>query len=512
MRAAALAAVAAAAVAAAPAGAASTRSLSGSTPSWAKSSNFKGATRDSDPVNFRVYLEWRDAAGAEALARSVSDPRSASYGKYLTPAQFRQRFAPAQSDVSAVQSWLKGRSLGVVYTPTNNHYVAAEGTVSQVEAAFGVKLNEYSVAGKTLRAPASALSVPSSLDAVTAVVGVDESAQLVHSDRVGTDAPPSAGFRNAPPCSSYWGEKIATTLPAYKGAKQPYAPCGATPDQLRGAYGIAGSGYDGNGQTVAVIDAYASPTIQQDVSQYSSRHGLPTLRAGQLREVVAPGTYHKKESSAQDPQGWYGEQTLDIEAVHAMAPAADIVYVGAPNNYRDLDAIMNHVVDRHLAQIVTNSYGYSSEFLPPGFIKPQNDTFLQAAIEGIGLYFSSGDNGDELANLGVPSVDWPASSPWVTAVGGTSLGVTQSNGYAGETGWGTNRAALVNGAWGPLSFLYGGGGGTSRLVAEPSFQQGAVRSGLSPRWGPAPARAGAEAAVDGDPHTRKPGGPTPTAS
>ena len=97
----------------------------------------------------------------------------------------------------------------------------------------------------------------------------------------------------------------------------------------------------------------------------------------------------------QDPQGWYGEETLDVEAVHGMAPAAKIVFVGAPNNYRDLDAAMNHVVDQRLAQIVTNSYGYPTELLPPGYVKPFEDTLIQAAIEGIGVYFSSGDNGDE---------------------------------------------------------------------------------------------------------------------
>jgi subtilase family serine protease len=497
---AALAAIAVAGVAAAPAGAASRGKLAGSVPSWAKASSLKGAASASDPVTFRVYLAWRDPDGAAALARAVSDPRSASYGKVLTPAQFRQRFAPSEADVKAVKSWLTDQGFDVVYTPANNHYVAAEGTVAQVESAFAVKLGEYGVAGKTLRAPSSELSVPSSLSAVTAVVGIDQSAQLVHTDRVGTDAAPSPGFRNAPPCSTYWAEKIATDQPDYQGAKQPYVPCGATPAQLRGAYGVASSGYDGAGQTVAVIDAYASPTIAADVDEYSSRHGLPTLKPGQFSQVVAPGTYNHKESPAQDPQGWYGEETLDIEAVHTMAPGARIVYVGAPNNYQDLDAALNHVVDRRLAQIVTNSYGFSSEFLPPGYIKPYNDTFIQAAIEGIGLYFSSGDGGDEVANVGIASVDWPASSPWVTAVGGTSLGVTQANGYVGETGWGTLRARLANGAWGTPTFQYGGGGGTSRLFAEPSYQQGVVGNDLATRWG-APGRVVPDVAMVGDPNT-----------
>ena len=75
-----------------------------------------------------------------------------------------------------------------------------------------------------------------------------------------------------------------------------------------------------------------------------------------------------------------------------MAPGANIVYVGAPNSFQDLDAALNNVVDKHLAQIVTNSYGFDAELLALGFIKPYEDTILQGAIEGIGIYFSSGDN------------------------------------------------------------------------------------------------------------------------
>ena len=125
-----------------------------------------------------------------------------------------------------------------------------------------------------------------------------------------------------------------------------------------------------------------------------------------------------------------------------MAPGADIVYVGAPNNYRDLDAIMNRVVDRHLADIVTNSYGYAGEALPPGYIKPQEDTYIQAAAEGISLFFSSGDDGDETGGdpTATPTPDWPASSPWVTAVGGTSMGVTAANTRLFELGWETGTS------------------------------------------------------------------------
>ena len=143
-------------------------------------------------------------------------------------------------------------------------------------------------------------------------------------------------------------------------------------------------------------------------------------------QVVPPGIFRRPQKPSQDPQGWYGEETLDIEAVHGMAPAAKIVYIGAPNNDRDLDAALNHAVDerradRHEFVRVCNRAAAA------GYVMPFEQTFIQAAIQGIGVYFASGDNGDETATFGFATTDWPAASPWVTAVGGTSLGIGESN-------------------------------------------------------------------------------------
>src|SRR5437870_12498442 len=134
--------------------------LTGNVPSWAKSANFKAAANPSDSIGFRVYLGWNNPAAVESLARALSDPRSASYGHYLTPQQFRQQFAPSQAQVNAVQSWLRSQGFRVDYTPLNNHYVAAEGTVAQAAAAFATTFGTYSVAGQTLRSPSSDPSLP----------------------------------------------------------------------------------------------------------------------------------------------------------------------------------------------------------------------------------------------------------------------------------------------------------------------------------------------------------------
>src|SRR6266581_4459395 len=490
-----------------PAAAQSSRAtIAGQVPPWATSANFKGATATSDWLGFRVYLGFNNPSAVQSLAEAVSNPRSAQYGHYLTPAQFRQQFAPSQASVNAVRTWLMSQGFAVDYTPTNNHYVQAEGTVAQAAAAFGTTFDNFSVHGLILRSPSSDISVPDQLASiVSGVVGLDESAALVHTDIAAEPgAPPPAAFVTGQPCSIYWAEKQAVgfTNP-YGAGTLPYAPCGETPAQIKGAYGIP-STFDGSGQTETIIDAYAAPTIVQDTNQWSLNRGLPTLTANQLVQVVAPGTYnHPEKGLFQDPQGWYGEETLDVEAVHGMAPAATIVFVGAPNNFQDLDAALNHVVDRHLASIVTNSYGFNTEILPAGYIKPQEDTILQGVVEGIGIYFSSGDNSDESLVQGYTTTDWPASSPFVTAVGGTSLAVGPSNSYLFETAWGTTTSSWTGTTWSPTppgSWLYGSGGGVSRIFAEPSYQVGVVPNSVFQAQGRT-GRAVPDISAVGDPNT-----------
>src|SRR5258708_38675942 len=154
-----------------------------------------------------------------------------NYKNFLTPAQFRQQFAPSQAQVGAVQSWLRSQGFTVETTPQNNHYVSAEGTVAQAAAAFGTSFGMYSISGLTLRSPSSDVSIPDSLAGiVSGMIGLDDRAQLVHTNHVTGDAPPPAAFVSAQPCSSFWGEMLEAGVTNPSGAATPpYSPCGCTP-------------------------------------------------------------------------------------------------------------------------------------------------------------------------------------------------------------------------------------------------------------------------------------------
>ncbi len=490
----------------APAHASSSHSLSGSVPGWAKASQKVSGTAGSDQVDFRVYLDWQGGTAAADYAQAVSTPGNPSFHKFLTTKAFNARFAPSAATVKSVSSWLKQQGFTIGTVPANNKYVEATGSVAQAAKAFSTSFNNYSVQGQVLRSNATPLVVPDSLAGVEGIIGLDQSGDLA---KPMSPPPPPGVFINGTPCSSYWGEKTVANTPTNDNTTLPdspqdFAPCGYAGTQLQGAYGMKGaisSGNDGRGVTVAIIDAFASPTMLADANKYSANHGLPSLN-GLYSEHVAPGTKLRAANKKMDPAGWSGEESLDVEAVHTMAPGAKILYVGSPNNGSDMDASLNWIVANHAADIVTNSYGFSGEALPPGNIKPTNDIFIQAAATGISLFFSSGDDGDETGGQGgAPTPDWPASSPWVTAVGGTSLGVGASDNRLFEFGWETAKSALSNGAWGTPGYQYGSGGGTSRLFAQPWYQAGVVPDSMSKTYGGAAMRVVPDVAALGDPTT-----------
>ncbi|MFE5400918.1 protease pro-enzyme activation domain-containing protein [Streptomyces sp. NPDC056580] len=472
--------------------------LKGTRPAWATAKADKGATANNAQVKARVYLAGRDSAGLAAYAKAVSDPNSPLYGKFLKPKQAEARFGATKAQVAAVKSWL--RSAGLTVTEVTSHYVAVSGDVAAAEKAFGTQLHNFAKGSKTYRAPARTASAPAALKgAVLTVTGLDNAPHKAqHKDQL---PPPDAVFKNSGPFSSYYGSKIASTLPDAYGQKTPYAIKGYTGEQLRSAYG-AGK-YTGKHVRIAITDAYASPTIAFDAAKYAKKNGDAAWKSGQLHQSL-PKNYTKTEECG--AAGWYGEETLDVEAVHAVAPAADVTYVGAASCYDDdlLDSL-SKIVDGHLADIVSNSWGDIEANQTPDLAAAYDQVFQLGAVQGIGFYFSSGDNGDEVANTGVKQVDTPANSAWVTAVGGTSLAVGKGDKYQWETGWGTEKASLsADGkSWTnfPGAYTSGAGGGTSRTVPQPYYQKNVVPKALATANNAAGNRVVPDIAAIADPNT-----------
>jgi subtilase family serine protease len=476
------------------------RPVPNSAPRWVSHAKSLGHASAAVPVTFRVYLAPNGGLDAlKADVANVSDPQSASYRHFLSAAQYHAQYDPSTASLTQVRTWLGDNGLTAASVEANRRYVVVRGTVAAAQKAFGVTIDKYSHDGRQVQANTTALTVPAAIaPSVLTVTGVDTTPRIVkhHSE------PPPDGFANALPCSRSYGQIPATrkadgtALPKFQGRTLPFSVCGYTGPQYPAAYeDRLSAGLDGSGVTVAITDAFAAPTIAADASQYARNNGDRAYARGQLTQVL-PGSFSSvTECGGSD---WYGEETLDVEAVHAMAPGAKIRYYASASCFdNDFLATLAKVVDQNKAQIVTNSWGDLEAVSSTDVVAAYQEIFVQGAMQGISFMFSSGDNGDELASSTTKQTDYPTSDPFVTSVGGTSDAIGADGRFRFQTGWGTNRYDLNTDqtAWTFNDFWYGAGGGASSLFTQPRYQRGVVPASFGN------VRAVPDVGLDGDPTT-----------
>lgn len=238
------------------------------------------------------------------------------------------------------------------------------------------------------------------------------------------------------------------------------SPSGLSPARARHAYGFDLLANQGAGQTIGIVDAFDDPNIESDLGVFNTTFGLPACTSGNgcFQKIYASGT--KPNTNA----GWALEISLDVEWAHAIAPQAKIILVEAASNSF---ANLLHAVDVAVqsgASVVSMSWG-GGEFA--------SETSFDSAhfsVNGVTFTASSGDSGN--------GVEYPAASPFIVAVGGTTLNSDQSGNYLGETAWS------------------GSGGGQSVFEAEPLYQ-----SSYAIPNDPNGARGVPDVAYDADPNT-----------
>jgi len=259
----------------------------------------------------------------------------------------------------------------------------------------------------------------------------------------------------------------------------PKPPLCYSPQQLRQAYGIAPllqAGVTGKGRIITIIDAFQAPTIRGDLHLFDQLFGL---KDAQLN-IMAP--FGLTPFNAQDPihKGFAGEITLDVEWAHAIAPDATINLVLAnPKNKTiqgQLTALLqatNFAVTHNIGSVISQSFGTSEVCLGTKFLQAAHEIFRKARAQQQTVFASAGDSGAGTIQCnanGKPvtlaqGVNYPASDPLVTSVGGTTLLATKAGNYLREVAW--NESAKGAGAT---------GGGISKVFALPNFQQNIVKS------------------------------------
>ena len=481
--------------------------------------------------SFDLLLKLRNAAGAKTFVREVSTPRSRLFHKFLTRQQWIARYGPTDASIAQAKSWARSQGFTVGSVPKTHLYVTVTGSVAQVERAFGVTLGYYIVNGKKVRLASGAMSIPATIaGSVDGVVGVNEflaSNDLALQGRTpaathaAAEPPPPAGFANPQPCTHAFNTTADTadSQMLYNqdfSAPLDYDICGYLPRQLRSAYGIAGAvahGDNGSGVGVAIVDAYDSPTLLADSQRYFRQNdGANPLSAGQFFNAEPAATADFGLCGA---SGWRAEQSLDVQAVHAMAPGAAILFVGA-QSCMDSDLLAaEQVAITSGASAVTNSWGdVAGDLFEDAASKAAFDnTFLVADATGVSVLFSTGDFGDNFPITGLAVPDFPSIDPFVTGVGGTTLEINAAGHRSTELGWSTAKLPMCVGvsttncgsattAAGPLAWQAGGGGGTSYSYTQPFYQAAVVPPALAFRneaiFGPVPLRVSPDISMDAD--------------
>ncbi len=415
-------------------------------------------------------------AALNALVKAQQTPNSRDYHKWLTPEQYAERFGMSENDLARVQTWLEEQGFAVERVGRSRTSITFSGTVGQFESAFQSEIHSYKIGGTKHFANATQLAIPSGL------AGVVRAVRNVDSFR------PNPFVRFHKPVAN-------SARPAYTSSQT--SDHYLQPGDISVIYDINAAysaGYTGTGQSIAVVGQ--SEISVSDIENFQNAAGLtvkdPTL-------VLVPDSGSESVSSGDE-----AESDLDLEYAGAIAKGASVylVYVGDNSNYSVWDSLQ-YAVDTDIAPIISMSYGVCEPDLGSSDYATLEAIMEQGASQGQSILVASGDTGSTACYADLssnttpttteeePAVNYPASSAYATALGGTefpSVDVSSSNttywdsasgsdvvtsakSYIPEQVW-NDDSASVGSSDGAEYALSSGGGGTSIYTARPSWQTG----------------------------------------
>lgn len=470
-------------------------------PAGIQSSKDLGLPDPSTEINVTVHLKLSDKAAFDQAVEALYDPVSPTFHKWMTNDDLK-KYAPSETQRSSVRQELVGHGLTILSTDKIGFTIRARGTIANVESAFNTEIHQFEHNGITFRANVRDIRLTGEAgNYVSSVAGIEghqmrplavralnlrtqQAAPSVEIDKL----PKGSGFPagsitnclSAPATYTLQGSNDVTAV--YAGTVymlDDSLVCDYLPSQLQTALGlnaVYAAGYDGSGQTIALVEGYGYPTLKQDANTFATLANLPKFTRSNFHIVYPEG---KPNPELGISSGWNIEMALDIDSAHTVAPGAKILEVitnGQDNE--DFQTSISYIAENDLANSVSNSYEEDLDLYAGRDEQVSwDDTLEVATAKGISVNFSSGDSGDNGLGtpLGAPGV--PSDAPHATAVGGTSiLNDINNPGSTITTAWGdtaTNVEVAPGVADDPPSvvgLLGGGGGGESVFWHKPSWQ------------------------------------------
>ncbi len=441
---------------------------------------------DGNKTLYGVSLVFHPSAAQQQdlnnLLSEQQDRSSPNYHKWLTPAQFADRFGMTKADITRVTSWLESQGFTVTAVANSRNQISFDGTVAQIELVFKTEIHDYVVDGETHFANATEPSVPAALAGSVLAIG------HLHN----FNPKPRAKVQRMA------ADETDPHYTSYITGNHFVAPGDfATIYDVAPLYTV---GFDGTGQKIAIVGQ--SSVNPSDLSNFRSAAGLSTNPA---TFILYPSTSISTRCSGDE-----GESDLDLEWAGAVAKNASIIFVYAglvgsdtcSNRSNSVWEALQDAIDANIAPVISTSYGYCEPLLPSGFPATVQGWVKQANIQGQTVMAATGDAGaadcdatGAASAKGGIAVDVPASIPEVTGMGGTEFtgdsagAVSGGNAAADPPYWSgttggvdTLSSALVyipGIAWNDTSTSNGilaSGGGASVIFAKPSWQSAAPGS------------------------------------
>jgi pseudomonalisin len=402
-----------------------------------------GALPDTTPLHIVVALKVSNMTALNQYIQSINDPSSAEYGAALTPDQFVASYAPSAAAVSSVESYLTSQGFTNIQAEANDLFVTADGTAAQASTAFNTQLGQFTQFGQTVYANTTAAEVPSSLgDTVLAVLGLNDAGRF----KAGPALPSTPQYLVSYGPRDFWKAYDATKAPT--GAKT----------------------------AIAIFAEGDLSGVVKDLRTEEAAYSLPQVPYS----IVQVGLASPDTSGAD-------EWDLDTQYSTGMADTVAHLYIYDTTSLTDSDIALefSRFASQDVAKAGSASFGECETFpYLDGSMLADDEVFAEAAAQGQTVFASSGDTGGACAvaptngvpSSGAPNVEYPAASPYVVGVGGTTL-LTNSDGtYDNEIAWNA------------------GGGGTSIWEISPYWQSGFVPGSTAGKGVP-------DIAMDADPES-----------
>jgi len=413
-----------------------------------------GHHKADDVLTLHIGQAVHDSVTLDAFIAAVTDKHNPLYGHYLTAAQYKARFAPTDQEVQVVRDWVTGAGLTVTAVSPDNLLVSIQGTTTQIEQALKVTINDYQRDdGSTFRSNDRDATVPGGVN-IQAISGLSTYERAV-TNRAPRDLHNVGGIN------------------------------GYTPNDFRTAYNMNAVGSTASGQRIGLI-LWGGKVVQSDLHVFAGATGTPELVAGLSGDNGIDWIGVDGNPMTDATPGTIAETAQDVEYGHGVAPGSHLKFWLAPcapggcgsgDNMGLEDAISAAANDPDV-HIVSNSWNFGGPVSDGSLFININTSLQRAVAGGTTFYFASGDYGRNSQPA------FPSTSPYVVAVGGTTLKTNSNQTYGSETAWSSGKL--------------GSGGGCDPNISRPSWQTGVTATN---NGAPCAGRAIPDVAADADPAT-----------